>query len=818
MRRKEDLPELLAPAGSFEALAAAVNAGADAVYFGGGAFHARALAKNFDREEMKRALLYCRLHGVRSHITVNTLLFDRELPEALEYVRFLYENGADAVIVADMGLMAAIAREIPCMEIHASTQAGVHNLSGAEAFYRLGASRVVAAREMPFSDVRMLVDKASAEVEMFLHGALCVSRSGQCLFSSMVGGRSGNRGLCAQPCRLPYEGGYPLSLRDLSLAAHIPEIIHSGISSLKIEGRMKSPAYVAGVTAVYRRLLDEKRAATAEETETLRRIFCRGDDFTDGYFAGCTTVGMTGVRSEEQKRVSRALEEPDTALRKVACSAKVLLSEGVSSEMTLFGGGKQATVQGDIPSPARSAPLSDGEVRARLCRMGDTCFSLAPEEIDLTLGEGVFLAAGQLNALRRRAVEALENLFTAPKAPTDEGKEAGFACIAESVSGTAQAMSGAGAKAADAANPSAEMTVPDAADEMKTTAKTETTAGKTAAVGKATAAEKANAPEKGVAPWRDAAAVRGQNDIWGVFRKAAVWAALPEKDRAFFSHAFVPLCEWETLAAGQAAVPDGKGKSADRGKNVTADLSSVRDRHTAENENACRKGNGNAEIIDGKADTAGDARRGLLPDGVQMPPVIFDSRWPEVRRMLHRAKEDGAVFALAAGAEQIPEILAAGLAPLGDFRFNITNRRSLAVVRAFGVADAVTSPELTLPQARDVGGRVWLYGRVPLMLLERCIMRERPEGCKGCESRPLTDRTGAKFPVLRLYPHRNELFNSLPTYMGDKLPALKAAGFSRYVMLFSDECAARVSAVIAAVRAGAPLDVPQRRWPSEKIR
>lgn len=815
MRRKGTLPELLAPAGSFEALAAAVNAGADAVYFGGGAFHARALAKNFDREEMRRALLYCRLRGVRSHITVNTLLFDRELPEALEYVRFLYENGADAVIVADTGLMAAIAREIPGMEIHASTQAGVHNLSGAEAFYRLGARRVVAAREMPFSEIRTLTEKASAEVEIFLHGALCVSRSGQCLFSSMVGGRSGNRGLCAQPCRLPYDGGnYPLSLRDLSLAAHIPEIIDCGVSSLKIEGRMKSPAYVAGVTAVYRRLLDEGRAATPEETERLRRIFCRGDDFTDGYFTGRTTVGMTGVRTEEQKRASRALEEPDTALQKTVCSANVMINEGVPAIMTLFGGGKQVTVQGAVPSPARSAPLSATEVKGRLCRMGDTFFSLAPEDVTLTLGEGLFLAAGQLNALRRSAAEALEKAFTAP-APSADGTDpvsvgadvsagvpAPFALSAPPAAETENESKYATAGAAVFADASLPGDVPDAGNG--------TGAGGTA---------------MSAAPSAVSAAGNTGEDVWGVFRKAAVWAGLPERDRAYFSHTFVPLCEWETLTAEPTAAADKGSHCPATGRETNCPAAAI-DNDTRpsvrDGGNAAARGKDkdcrDTAAIAGRSGGAENGGRRPLPDGVQLPPVLFDGQWPEVRRMLRLAKEQGAVYALAAGVDQIPEIRAAGLVPLGDFRFNLTNRASLAVARGFGLADAVLSPELTLPQARDIGGRVWLYGRVPLMLLERCVMRERRDGCKGCESRPLVDRTGAKFPILRIYPHRNELFNALPTYMGDKLPALKAAGLRRYVMLFSDENTAQVSAVIAAARSGAPLSSPVRRWPSEKIR
>lgn len=241
MRRKSELPELLAPAGSFEALVAAVEAGADAVYIGAKRFGARAYAKNFDTGEISRALSYCRLWGVRLYVTLNTLITDREMDEAIELACELYKIGVDALIVADLGLIREIRRRLPDFELHASTQMSVHNTKGADEAYRLGCARVVPARELSQDNIRKITENSPAEVEVFLHGALCVSFSGQCLFSSLVGGRSGNCGECAQPCRLPYNGKYPLSLSDLSLAAHIPELIELGVSSLKIEGRMKSP-------------------------------------------------------------------------------------------------------------------------------------------------------------------------------------------------------------------------------------------------------------------------------------------------------------------------------------------------------------------------------------------------------------------------------------------------------------------------------------------------------------------------------------------------------------------------------------------------
>ena len=232
------LPELLAPAGSFEALRAAVEAGADAVYLGGREFSARAGAENFDREGLIRALAYCRERGVKTHVTANTVVLDRELDDWLAFGEFLWQAGADALICADPGAAAELARRLPDFPLHASTQAGVSDTGAASLLASLGFSRVVLARELPLSDIRRIAADAPVETEIFIHGALCVSVSGQCLFSSLVGGRSGNRGRCAQPCRLPYGDSYPLSLKDHCLAAYIPEIIASGVSSLKIEGSM----------------------------------------------------------------------------------------------------------------------------------------------------------------------------------------------------------------------------------------------------------------------------------------------------------------------------------------------------------------------------------------------------------------------------------------------------------------------------------------------------------------------------------------------------------------------------------------------------
>lgn len=312
------LPELLSPAGSPEAVEAAVMAGADAVYAGGRMLNARMNAKNLDDGALAAAVSFCHDAGAKLYITLNTLVLDREMKEALRYASGLAEAGVDALIVTDAGLIRRLRDELPSLALHGSTQMSGHSAAAAREMYAMGLSRMVCAREMTADDIRRAASESPIGLEIFVHGALCVCASGQCLASSLIGGRSGNRGECAQPCRLPYNGAYPLSLRDLCLAGRMREVVASGAMSLKIEGRMKSPAYVAGVTGVYRRLLDEGRDATPDEIKSLAALFSRGG-FTDGYFTGivagrpdgrggvCHSDGMTGVRSEADKAATRAV-------------------------------------------------------------------------------------------------------------------------------------------------------------------------------------------------------------------------------------------------------------------------------------------------------------------------------------------------------------------------------------------------------------------------------------------------------------------------------------------------------------------------------
>ena len=288
------IPELLAPAGSKESMIAAVENGADAVYFGGSLFSARQYASNFDREELEWAIDYAHARGVRAYVTVNTLIKDSELEEACDYLQFLCNAGADAVIVQDIGILKLLREQLPDFPVHASTQMTIHNVEGVKFLQEMGVKRVVLARETSLQEIKLIKSETSMEIETFIHGALCFSYSGQCLLSSMIGGRSGNRGYCAQPCRKKYRAGdvegYLLSPKDLNMSEHIPALVEAGIDSFKIEGRMKRPEYVAGVVRIYRRLIDRfvkepsKFQVTDEEKHTLRQLFNRG--FTTGYFFG----------------------------------------------------------------------------------------------------------------------------------------------------------------------------------------------------------------------------------------------------------------------------------------------------------------------------------------------------------------------------------------------------------------------------------------------------------------------------------------------------------------------------------------------------
>lgn len=413
--------EILAPVGSKEALYAAVRTGADAVYMGCKNFNARIKADNFSDEEIKEAIDYCHSHGVKVHITLNTLVSDGEIPAALETVRHVCNWGADVLILQDLGLASLIKKVAPAIERHASTQMSVQTVSGVNFLKDCGFSRVVLPREMTKEEIRNIKDNTDVEIEIFVHGALCMSVSGQCYMSSMFGGRSGNRGLCAQPCRLPFAAengtGNDLSLKDLSLIERADELVTIGVDSLKIEGRMKRPEYVAAAVTAVKSSLEGR--LNEDILSKLRAVFSRSG-FTDGYFMNSRGREMFGIRQKEDvtaatnsvlKDLSRLYEKEQGSIG-VKFLLTVLKGEKVSLSASAMG--KTVFAEDEcIPEKAINKPLTKESLRERIGKCGGTQFFA--ESIEIDLDEGLIVPASVINNLRRHVLSELEKVLTSVK-------------------------------------------------------------------------------------------------------------------------------------------------------------------------------------------------------------------------------------------------------------------------------------------------------------------------------------------------------------------------------------------------------------------
>ncbi len=401
-------PELLAPAGTYSAFVAAICAGADAVYMGGARHNARIGAKNFTEEELARTIDEAHFFGKKVYITLNTLVTDRELSEVLDYAEKLLTMGADALIVQDLGLIKALSLAFPQAELHASTQCITHSLDGINTLAEMGVKRAVIARELDRENIQHICRKSPVEIEAFVHGALCVCHSGACLFSSLVGGRSGNRGECAQPCRLPYkvkgyDSEYPLSLCDLSLSNHLTDLTEAGVASLKIEGRMKSDIYVGAVVGIFRELLDMGRNADKKDLDRLAKIFSRGG-FTDGYYTGKLGKKMYGVRSAEDKDATRKIENEAFQLPKIPLDAKMTV--GIDGAvLTLAACNKTSSAKSSPPDIALNKPIDEAFAKEQISKLGNTVFEL--HQFDFSADGNYILPKSALNALRREALEGL---------------------------------------------------------------------------------------------------------------------------------------------------------------------------------------------------------------------------------------------------------------------------------------------------------------------------------------------------------------------------------------------------------------------------
>lgn len=683
------IPELLAPAGTPDALYAAVAAGADAVYFGTGAFNARMNAENFTGDALDDAIAHCHWYGVKVYMTLNTQLYGREVEEAAETARDLWNRGADAFIVADLGLASVLHTRYPEMELHASTQMTGENVLSAQVLQKLGFTRMVAPRELSREDTAILCRNSPLETEIFIHGALCVCHSGQCLLSSVIGGRSGNRGECAQPCRLPYScgkaEGYPLSLKDLCLAGHIREILEIGPASLKIEGRMKSADYVYGVVSTYRRLLDERRDATEEEKGRLAGLFSRSG-FTDGYYMHRITSDMLGVRTSEDKTASRAAagKTDYRFARKMPLVLTTSFNEKripvLRGTVSRRGDSFSATVTGE-PADGDYPPLSEERIRENLSKWGQTPYT--PVSVSVTGAENARLPVSAINAVRRSLAAELDRAFCPHRAPL---------------------------------------------------------------------AKKMLPSRAAVVKWPTAS--------------SAFFAVAEDATPEICSHfdrVFVPLDAYLKLEK--------------------------------------------------KPDNMGFA----------FPPVCLDTELAECEETVKKAVSMGCRAALITTLWQVPIADRYGLIKHGDMRLGACNEDAVAFLSSLGFSSVVLSPEAgtaRIDSPVSVGAVV--YGRLPVMTLEKCVIREicganlpPREACRYCRTHPFTrlrDRTGTEFPVREDDKHRNVIYNSVPTYMADKISNLSVDFLH---CIFTDE-EKRTKSVIEKIERGAAPEGKFRRLQSPK--
>lgn len=414
--------EILAPAGGEEQLLAAVRCGADAVYLGTKRFNARNSASNFDETALQNAVKYCHARNVKVYVTMNTLVTDSEIPSVIEEIKMIAASGVDAVIIQDLAVAALWKKYCPSMRLHASTQMTVHNLAGAKACEELGFKRIVLARELTFSEIRTIAKNVNAEIEIFVHGALCMSVSGTCLLSSMLGARSGNRGKCAQPCRLNFrcrEREYALSLKDLSLIHEAQALAEAGVVSFKIEGRMKRPEYVAAAVTAVKNAIE----GTPYDMDALQAVFSRSG-FTNGYYSGKRNLDMFGYRRHEDVTAAASVLKNLAVLykdeiKKIPIDMSFTANRNFS-KLTVTDGENEVSVSGEAAAEALSKPLDPPYAEKSLAKTGGTVFY--PKSFHFEIENNVSIPASQINAMRREALEKLYHLrYTAiPKKIEEE--------------------------------------------------------------------------------------------------------------------------------------------------------------------------------------------------------------------------------------------------------------------------------------------------------------------------------------------------------------------------------------------------------------
>ena len=669
--------ELLSPAGSVDALRAAVCNGADAVYLGAEAFNARQGAHNFTTAELPEAVRYCHARGVKVHLTLNTLVSDREMVQAAELIAAAARAGVDAFIIQDLGILDLCQQIAPGVALHASTQMSIHSLEGVKAAAELGLSRVVLARELSREEIAHICRNSPVEIEVFVHGALCMSYSGQCYMSAVIGRRSGNRGQCAQPCRLPYgydhfEEKYPLSLKDNCLAPYLRDLESLGVASVKIEGRMKRPEYVATVTGIYRNAIDEGRVS-GNAMETLRAVFSR-QGFTRGYYERELGSDMFGTRTKESEhrklmQAARASYENVEAQR-IPVDFYAIISRGQPVQLAAQDDlGNVCKTQAGVPEEAQHRELTQDELTQRLMKTGGTPF--ACRNVRCVLDHGLSVSAAEINKLRREVLTQLLALRS-----RQEKREVGQYTEIKKFTG--------------AKNP----------------------------------------PKLTVSVLRTEQITR------------QMLAMKPEV-------LYVPLSEI-------AAKPE-----AYRSLSASQCVAAV------------------------------------------LPRVIREDETNQILAQLRGLSTLGIKRVLVGNLGHILLAKSAGLEVSGDFGLNVYNSRTMAQQRKMGLLSATVSFEMTLPQLRDLSKplptEMLVYGRLPLMLTENCLMKNRTGICScRTDSVRLIDRMGEEFRVVRdCGTCRSVILNGKKLYLLDKKEELRQLGLWAVRLAFTTENPGEIDGVLA---------------------
>lgn len=679
--------ELLAPAGSMEALRAAVCNGADAVYLGADTFNARMNARNFSAADLQEAVVYCHVRGVKVHLTLNTLVLDREMPRAAELIRMAASCGVDAFIVQDLGMVSLCRQLAPDVPIHASTQMSIHSLEGVLEAAALGCSRVVLARELPAEEIAHICKKSPVEIEVFVHGALCMCYSGQCYLSAVIGRRSGNRGQCAQPCRLPYGYGrfestrYPLSLKDNCLAGELDELRRMGVASIKIEGRMKRPEYVAIVTRAYRTVLNGGKLTQADLQE-LETAFSR-QGFTDGYFKGQTGSDMFGRRQESEDTAdlfasARATYEQGETQR-IGVRFYAMIHRGQPARLAVEDpDGNLCRTYGPVPEQAVYRSLTAQDLEQQLKKTGGTPYLCT--SVRSSLDSDLMLPASAINAMRRDVIAEL-----------------------------------------------------------------------TAKRGRA---EKPHLNAYDEPPRYDG--ISGEPQLTVAVRTADQITSrmLSMKPTVLY----VPLSELVEHPELRQRV------------GVETQLAAI------------------------------------------LPRVIWSGELVPIARQLRTVYDMGVRQVLAGNLGQLHIARAAGFAVRGDFGLNIVNSRAMRYLREQGLDSQLLSFELTLPQIRDISkavpAEVLIYGRLPLMLMENCVIKNRTGTCT-CQTGTvrLVDRVGEEFPIVKdPGTCRNVLLNGKKLYLLDKKDAFRGMGLWALRLQFTTENPSEIDKVLMDYQGRAVFD------------